>query len=656
MRNKQMDISSRDTVGPEPASETATGSIEVESHEAPSSSRGKSVVTLAEHVVEIISDSGEGAQRCGQSFAAVAARGGNGIWTVEIIPAEIRPPARSIAGASGNRIRLASSAVDNGGDEADLVVAFNEQVLRGRVDSGELKTGCIILLESKWGTDLDPAIAENYRSAVSDLTAAGYRVHEVPMEAECLRHVGDARHGKNMFALGILCDIYSLSLELARKQIGITFAKKDAAVIESNVTLMEAGYAWAGDNLDFGFWVPPEQETHSHIVTNGNIATGLGVLASGMEVCAMYPITPATSASHYLSDVFRNVGGIVHQAEDEIAACAFAIGSSYAGKCAVTITSGPGLSLKQETIGLAVMAEIPLVVINVQRGGPSTGLPTKVEQGDLLFSCFGGHGDAPKVVMAASSIEDCFYSVITARKIAETFNTVVILLTDASLATAQQPFPRPQFSEAWLAAPFDQSPIEDGALPYDWDARTGLARRFIPGQPGGMHTLTGLAHDRSSRVAYDPDTNQEGIRHRSLKLAALQQTLKTPPIFGDDNGDLLVVGWGSTRGAIEEAVQRARDDGLKVSSLHLTFLQPMAPGIKEVMARFDKVMTVEGNWSDRLDDEIINESNRRYSDLAWMLRARYLIDIDCWSEVRGQPLKPGAVEKAIRAKLKAKGN
>jgi 2-oxoglutarate ferredoxin oxidoreductase subunit alpha len=655
MTRKRLQSSSNKEDGPVPGVKPAANPSGEKSREAPSSTHGKSVVTLSEHVVEVISDSGEGAQRCGQSFAAIAARSGNGIWTVEIIPAEIRPPARSIAGASGNRIRFSTDAVDNGGDEADLVVAFNEQVLLGRVNSGELKTDCIILLDNKWGEDSDPEIAQGYSGTVEKLNKAGYRVYEIPMEAECLRHVSDARQGKNMFALGVLCNIYNLRLEQARKQIAATFAKKSAEVIANNVTLLEAGYAWADANLDFGFWVPPREETRAQIVTNGNIALGLGVLASGMEVCSMYPITPATSASHYLSDIFRNVGGIVHQAEDEIAACAFAIGSSYAGKCAVTITSGPGLSLKQETIGLAVMAEIPLVVINVQRGGPSTGLPTKVEQGDLLFSCFGGHGDAPKVVMAASTIEDCFYSVITARKIAETFNTVVVLLTDASLATAHQPFARPEFSEAWLAAPFDQSPIEDGALPYDWDARTGMARRFIPGQPGGEHTLTGLAHDRRSRVAYDPESNEEGMRNRSLKLAALQQTLKTPPVFGDDSGDLLVVGWGSTRGTIEEAVRRARHDGLRVSSLHLTFLQPMAPGIKEVLARFDRVMTVEGNWSDSLDEEMITEDNRRYSDLAWMLRARYLVDVDCWSEVRGQPLKPGVVEHAIRAKLKARG-
>ena len=200
----------------------------------------------------------------------------------------------------------------------------------------------------------------------------------------------------------------------------------------------------------------------------------------------------------------------------------------------MTITSGPGYSLKQEAIGLAVMAEIPLVVVNVQRGGPSTGQPTKVEQGDALAAIFGSHGDAPKVVMAPCSIEDCFYSVITARKIAETFGMVVVVLSDASLSTAQQPFPRPQFSEDWLAPPVDQTPVPPGAKPYDWDPVTGLSRRFQPGQPGGMHTLTGLAHDRASKVAYDPAINEEGLRARSLKLAALQKTLKAPPVFGGD--------------------------------------------------------------------------------------------------------------------------
>jgi len=612
----------------------------------------KPVVTLKEHIVEIISDSGEGAQRCGQSLGSIAARMGNGIWTVEIIPAEIRPPARSVAGASGNRIRIGAGRITNGGDETDLVVAFNEQVLLGRVRDRELKPGCTILLENMWRSHKDPTVAASYKEAYDRLVAAGYKVHEVPMEKECLALVNDARRGKNMFALGMLCSIYSLDLALAREQIAITFGKKERSVIDANIRLLDAGHAWAEAHLDFKYRIPATRSTVPQIVVNGNTALALGVLASGMEICAMYPITPATSASHYLSDVFEKVGGIVHQAEDEIAACAFAIGASYAGKCAVTITSGPGYSLKQEGIGLAVMCEIPLVVINVQRGGPSTGQPTKAEQGDLLSAMFGSHGDAPKVVMAASTIEDCFYSVVTARKIAETFNMVVVVLTDAGLATSQQPFPRPQFSESWLAPPIDQTPVPEGTKPYDWDPATGLARRIVPGQPNGMHTITGLAHDRLSHVAYDPDANQEGLRMRSLKLATLQKSLKAPPVVGGDSGDLLVIGWGSTQGAIEESVATLRAEGLNVSSMHLRFLQPLPPGIKDAMQRFKTVMTIESNWGDSPQDEIIDENNRRYSALAMLLRARYLVDVDCWTEVRGQPIKPGSICRVIREKLK----
>jgi 2-oxoglutarate ferredoxin oxidoreductase subunit alpha len=611
----------------------------------------RDVTRLKEHIIEIISDSGEGAQRCGQSLGAIAARMGNGVWTVEIIPAEIRPPARSVAGASGNRIRVGSERITNGGNETDLVVAFNEQVLLGRVRTRELKPGCIVLLESMWRDDTDPKIARSYTDTYDQLIAAGYRVYEIPMEAECLKLVRDPRKGKNMFALGMLCSIYSLDLQIARDQVALTFGKKAADVISSNVGLLEAGFAWADKNLDFRYEIPATRAEEPQIVVNGNTALAMGVLASGMEICAMYPITPATSASHYLSDVFEKVGGVVHQAEDEIAACAFAIGASYAGKCTVTITSGPGYSLKQEALGLAVMGEIPLVVINVQRGGPSTGQPTKTEQGDLLTTIFGSHGDAPKVVLAPGTIEECFYSVITARKIAETFNMVVVILTDANLATSQQPFPRPVFNEAWLAPPIDQSAVPAGSKPYDWDPKTGLAQRFIPGQPGGMHTLTGLAHDVNSHVAYDPDINQQGLRARSLKLATLQKTLAPPTIFGEATGDLLVIGWGSSKGAIEEAVADLRSEGKRVSSLHLTFIQPMPPGITEILAGFKKVVTIENNWSDDPNDEMIDENNRRYSALALLLRSRFLVDVDCWTECRGTPLKPNTVRNVILERL-----
>jgi 2-oxoglutarate ferredoxin oxidoreductase subunit alpha len=299
------------------------------------------------------------------------------------------------------------------------------------------------------------------------------------------------------------------------------------------------------------------------------------------------------------------------------------------------------------------MVEIPLVVLVVQRGGPSTGLPTKVEQSDLLASLYAQPGDAPRVVIAPRSIEECFHSMITARRIAETFRCVAIVLTDANLATGVQQFTRPEFDARWQQEPPDLSPVPEGLRPYDWDPETGLSRRFIPGTPGGQHTVTGLAHDEDSRVSYDPESNERGIKMRSRKLAVLQSTLMPPSVFGDEDGDLLVVGWGSTQGAIEEAVERARAEGRKVSSCQLTFLSPLEPGLKEIFSHFGKVMTVEINYSDSPGEPYITEETRRYGQLAWLLRAHTLVDIDCWTSVPGQPLRPKDIYHSIVNKLEA---
>ncbi|MEO6331601.1 MAG: 2-oxoacid:acceptor oxidoreductase subunit alpha, partial [Gemmatimonadaceae bacterium] len=341
-------------------------------------------------------------------------------------------------------------------------------------------------------------------------------------------------------------------------------------------------------------------------------------------------------------------GGMLHQAEDEIAAVGVAIGASYAGKVAFTITSGPGLALKTEFIGLAVMTETPLVVIDVQRGGPSTGLPTKVEQSDLLAAVFAQSGDAPHVVFAPATIEECFHSVITARQIAETFRAVVIILSDANLSTGVQPFPRPQVKKEWLAPEPDLLPVKEGQRPYEWDPRMGTSARPIPGQPGGMFTLTGLSHDEASKVAYGAGVHQHSTTMRSRKIAVFQQTLLRPAIHGDQDGDLLVVGWGSTKGAIEEAIVRARAEGIRASSVHLTFLSPLQPGLKEIFSRFRKVMTVEINYSDQPGDPFITDENRRRGQLAMLLRAQTLCDVDSWTRVPGEPLRPGLIHAAIR--------
>ncbi|HSQ28334.1 MAG TPA: 2-oxoacid:acceptor oxidoreductase subunit alpha [Gemmatimonadaceae bacterium] len=611
------------------------------------------VRTFDEHTLEIVSDSGEGAQKCGQIFGAVSAKMGNGVWTVEIIPAEIQPPPRTPEGASGYRIRIGSHAVTNWGDQVQLVLAFNEQVLLSRHRIGALADNATILVESLWATHPNPDIRAAWAAAMTELSSRNYRIIEVPMEEQCLTIDENPRKGKNMFALGLLAYIYDRELQRIEDQIAYAFRKKSEEVYQRNVALLRLGYEWARTNIDFRVDVPVAVSDRPLVVMNGNEALALGALASGMELCAMYPITPATSVSHFLADVFEKFGGILHQAEDEIAAAGVAIGASYAGKVAFTVTSGPGLALKTEFIGLAVMTETPLVVIDVQRGGPSTGLPTKVEQSDLLAALYAQPGDAPRIVLAPSTIEECFHAVITARRLAEAFRAVVIVLSDANLATGVQPFPRPAPLAEWQAAEPDLAPVPRGLRPYDWDERTGLSRRFIPGQPDGMYTVTGLAHDERSKVAYDSSVHQRSSTMRSRKLAVLQQMLVPPTLKGDgEGGDLLIVGWGSTRGAIEEAVDRARAEGLSVSSLHLTFLSPLEPGLADIFSRFKKVATVEINYSDALGDPFITAENRRRGQLAWLLRAHTLVDVDCWTRVPGEPLRPGAILEAIKEMLK----
>ncbi len=615
--------------------------------------QGDGPLTIGEHICEIVSDSGEGAQKCGQILGLVSGKMGNGVWTVEIIPAEIQPPARERQGASGIRVRMGSKYVTNMGNQADLVVAFNEQVLYSRISNGAYKKGTVVLLESMWAEDPDEKIRAQYQEALQDFAAQGLVVHELPIQKECLKIVENPRRGKNMFVLGMVCGIYNRDVDKAKEEIAKTFSKKGDAVIKANHDLFDAGYAFAGENLDYSFEIPSadDERLEQAIVVNGNQAVGLGVMASGIELVAMYPITPATSASHYLADDFHLTGGFVHQAEDEIAAIGFAIGASYAGQTACTITSGPGVALKTEMIGLAVMAEIPLVIVDVQRGGPSTGLPTKIEQGDLLTSLYGAPGDSPKVVIAAATIDECFHYVSLARRVAESFRTPVILLTDANLATGVQPIPRPAVDEDWFPPPLDQSKWDADVPPYDWDETTGLSQRPIPGMPGGEYILTGLAHNRNSKIAYDTASNQEGCNMRSRKLAALAETLKPPEVHGDDSGDLLIVGWGSTLGAIEEAVDLARSQGKKVSSLHLRFLSPLEPGLKEIFQRFRKVMTIELNYSDDPEAPLMTEERRRYAQLALVLRAHTLLDIDCWSVVPGHPLSPGRIGKVIDSHL-----
>jgi 2-oxoglutarate/2-oxoacid ferredoxin oxidoreductase subunit alpha len=609
-------------------------------------------VRIPEHVVEVVSDAGEGAQKAAVCFAQVCARSGNGLWTVEIIPSEIQPPPHTTGSASGNRIRLAERReVTNVGDLANLVLAFNEMALLSRLQAGSLAEDVIVLIDDQWATHDVAAYRKSYQEVVERVRAHGGTVIEVPMEKETQRHVDDTLRGKNMFAVGLLCAVYRKELHVLHEVVRGIFKKKSRKVIDTAVKLASAGYAYAVEHLEIRFEVVSPPSDEPMVAMNGNTALALGAIAAGFDLCSMYPITPATSASHALAEVFEDFGGFVHQAEDEIAAIGVALGASYSGKTALTITSGPGMALKAEFQGLAVMTETPLVIVDVQRGGPSTGLPTKIEQGDLLHALYGAPGDAPKVVMAASTIEECYYILSLARNIAEEFRMLVIVLSDANLATGQQLFRRPDVAATPRRPLIDLSPVPEGALPYDWDPATGLSRRRIPGQPGGMCVTTSLNHDRDGKACYDSERNQRSHDMRSRKLAALQKSLHPPAIHGAAEGDLLVVGWGSTRGSIEEAVDMARAEGLAVSSINIQFLSPLPPGLKGILSRFKQVITVELNYSDAWDAPMISAENRRYGQLAWLLRASTLLDIDSYARVPGRPFMPAEIHAEIRRRL-----
>lgn len=601
--------------------------------------------------MEIVSDSGEGAQKAAVSFAETSAMMGNGLWTVEVIPSEIQPPPHTTGATSGHRIRLAESLITNAGDFANVVLAFNEMALLSRIEAGAVGDDALVLIEEKWANDAEPAIRHSYHEVLDGVRQRGGSVVELPMEAETLKIVDDSPRGKNMWALGLLGSLYDRELDLLRRAVAKTFATKPEGVLRQNIQLLEAGYSYGIAHLDLQYVIVARPTEQPHVVMSGNTAIALGAIAAGFKICSMYPITPATSASHTLSAIFESFGGIVHQAEDEIAAIGVALGASYAGVPALTITSGPGMALKTEFQGLAAMTEISIVIVDVQRGGPSTGLPTKIEQSDLLHALYGTPGDAPKIVLAPSTIEECFEIMVTARRLGEEFRMPVIVLSDANLATGQQLFPRPVLSPDALPPPLDQSPVAPGALPFDWDPTTGLSRRLIPGQAGGMSVVTGLNHARDGRVRYDAPSNQEGHRMRSRKLATLQKVLRLRPVYGDDSGDLLMVGWGSTRGAIEEAVDRARAEGVGVSALNLQFLNPLPRGLKTVFSRFRKVMTIELNYSDDWGDPLIDEESRRYGQLAVVLRAHTLVDVDCFTRVPGRPFMPREIYAVIMTEV-----
>lgn len=610
------------------------------------------VIELKEHIIEIVCDAGEGAQKSGNALAHTSAKMGNSLWTVEIIPAEIQPPPHSVGSTSGLRIRLGAEKITNGGNLTNLIFAFNEMSLLSRIHAETIADDALIVIDDYWQDHSNPVIRKQYAEILDDMAKKGCKIARIPLTVETEKIVDDARRGKNMFAAGYISFLYSRNMDILKEVIAHTFKGKPENIIQNNIRLLEAGYEYARSTLDYRYSITSKPMEKKMVAMNGNQAIALGSIAAGFELCSMYPITPATSASHYLSDVFESMGGFVHQAEDEIAAIGVAVGAAFVGKPTLTITSGPGMALKTEFMGLTVMTEVPLVLVNVQRGGPSTGLPTKIEQSDLLAALFSTPGDAPKVVLAPSSIDECYHVMKTAREIAEGLRMLVIILSDANLATGVQLFDRPKVTKIKPAPMEDMNPVDPESLPFEWDPSTGLSRRIVPGQPDGASMTSSLNHSSRGLVTHDASSNVHSHIMRSKKLATLQKTLKRPTIFGEDNGDLLIVGWGSTRGAIEEEVQNARDEGLRVSSIHLLFLSPLPPGLRDIFSRFKKIITIEMNYGDPPDDPYFDQDCRRFSQLAMLLRSHTLIDVDNYSRVQGRPLMPMEVREAMEMFMK----
>ena len=585
-----------------------------------------------EQIVEIVSDSGEGAQKAGQIFGTVCAKMGNGVWTVEIIPAEIKPPARSRAGASGIRIRFGDHRITNMGDEADLVIAFNEQVLYGRIQQRAYRPGTVVLLESRWADDSQEEIRQQYAEALEDFRQQDLRVIELPLDAACDKAVDNARVGKNMFILGLLSQIFGRDLDKALDEVRVVFGRKGEKVVASNLTLVRAGWEFAAEKVpDLAFEIPPVETEKDLVVMNGNQAAGLGIMAAGIEVVAMYPITPATSVSHFLASAFPAVGGIVHQAEDEIAAIGFALGASYAGKTACTITSGPGLALKTEFLGLAVMAELPVVIVNVQRGGPSTGLPTKTEQSDLLQAIHGRNGECPVAVLAAHSPAHCFEMAIEAFRIAIRYMTPVFLLSDGSIANGTEPWRTPEESELPAIDLPQAVPAGDYQV-YARDPAT-LARQWVaPGTPGLEHCLGGLEkQDISGKVSHDSANHQRMVQLRMEKIRGIAKDIPELTVFGPAQGDLLVLGWGGTFGAIHHAVERAQRRGLSVAASQLDYLNPFPANLGSVLRSYRQILIPELNAG----------------QLRMLIRAQFLVDAAGLNKITGQPFRTSEIEQEI---------
>ncbi len=609
---------------------------------------------LTDVVVRFAGDSGDGMQLAGGQFALASALQGNDLATFPDYPAEIRAPAGTLYGVSGFQVRFAEHEVRTPGDRPDVLVAMNPAALKSSLS--DMPPGALILVNTGAFTKGNLKKAGYERSPLDDGSLQGFRVFPVDVTRgalEAVRPFGlgakDAQRTKNMFALGLVLWLFDRPLHPVAEAIERRFSKKAPKIARANVAALRAGWAY-GETAELPQGVEPVCVPAAKLVPgeyralSGNEALAWGLVAAARQaglslVYGSYPITPASPLLHHLA-ALRHFGVTTVQAEDEIAAVGLALGASYGGALGVTGTSGPGLDLKAETIGLAIAAELPLVVIDVQRGGPSTGLPTKTEQSDLLQALWGRHGEAPLPVLAARSPADCFWAAFEAVRVAVRHMTPVVLLSDGAIANGAEPWRIPALSDL-PEVPGRRLVAAEGFSVTERDPQT-LARPWaVPGDPGLQHRLGGLERDEhTGAISYDPANHRRMTDLRAEKVRRVARGLPPASLAeGEAPGELLLVGWGSTYGALRQATRQARARGRRVAHLHLRWLNPLPEGLGELLGRFERVLVAELNGG----------------QLWRLIRSEFLVPAERLAKVAGQPLRVGEVLDAIEARTAGAG-
>ena len=597
-------------------------------------------------VIRFCGDSGDGMQITGSQFTNTVALYGNDLATFPDYPAEIRAPAGTLPGVSGFQVHFSSNDVYTPGDSVDVLVAMNPAALK--MNLPDLKTNGILIVNLDSFKENDLRKAQIVTNPLEDHSLDGYRLFAVEltkMTRAALKDLGlDAKsmdRCKNFFALGMCYWLYNRSMEPTHGWLQEKFKNKQQ-LVQANKLAMQAGYSYceATEAFQISYEIPPAKLAPGvYRNISGNAALALGFVAASQKAgiplfLGSYPITPASDILHELS-MYKDFGVITFQAEDEIAAITSAIGAAYAGALGITSTSGPGMALKTEALGLAVAVELPLVICDIQRGGPSTGLPTKTEQADLLQALFGRNSEAPIPVLAPSSPGDCFWIALEASRIAIKHMVPVIVLSDGYLANGAEPWKVPTVDELpEIPVHFETNP--EGFLPYRRDPVTLSRPWAVPGTPGLEHRIGGIEkQDVTGNINYEPLNHEHMVRLRAAKVESV--AIDIPPVIpeGDESGDLLIIAWGSTHGPITAALNAQREKGRKIGHVHLRYLNPLPRDLGEVISRYKKVLVPEMNMG----------------QLLMILRAKYLVDAQGYNKIQGKPFKTSEIEQKIEQML-----